>query len=163
MKKNALLFVLPAIALASCSTPAASSKEKVKLVEKTIETYSVVDVMNPDVSPLVPDPVKWAEHSKKGAMTYYVHPEYQNVLYTTFEGYGRLLSSSLPSNYEYTFSDNSINVKNNDAKTVFTITAVHLEITVFIWLLRSFDVLQCSIIIPYSTAAPGIIMRILLL
>ena len=120
MKKNALLFVLPAIALASCSTPAASSKEKVNLVEKTIETYSVVDVMSPSVTPLVNDPVKWAEHSHKGAMTYYVHPEYQNVLYTTFEGYGKLIKGSLSSAYEYTFSDNAINIKDGNANTVFT-------------------------------------------
>lgn len=119
MKKNAVLFILPAIALASCSTPATSSKEKVKLVEKSVDTYSVVDIMSPDVSPIVPDPVKWAEHSNKGAMTYYVHPDYQNVLYTTFEGYGKLLRSALPSTYQYSFSDNSIIVKDDNAKDAF--------------------------------------------
>ena len=119
MKKNVLLFVLTAITLASCGAPASSSEEKVKLVEKSVDTYSVVDVMNPDVSPIVPDPQKWAEHSSKGAMTYYVHPEYQNVLYTTFEGYGKLISSSLPSSYKYSFSDNSITVKDDNAVTVF--------------------------------------------
>jgi hypothetical protein len=119
MKKNVLLFVLTAITLASCGAPASSSEEKVKLVEKSVDTYSVVDLMNPDVSPIVPDPQKWAEHSSKGAMTYYVHPEYQNVLYTTFEGYGKLISSSLPSSYKYSFSDNSITVKDDNAVTVF--------------------------------------------
>ena len=120
MKKTSLSFVLFTIALASCSAPAASSKEKVKLVEKKVDTYSVVDIMNPDVSPLVSDPVAWAEHSKKGALTYYVHPDYPNVLYTTFEGYGLLLKSSLPSTYQYSFADNSIVVKNENEKSVFS-------------------------------------------
>ena len=119
MKKNALLLILSTFALVSCSTPATSSKENVKLVEKSIDTYSVVDLLDPNVSPLVNDPAKWAEHSKKGAMTYYVHPDYQNVLYTTFEGYGQLLKSSLPSNYTYTFSNNSITVKDDKAENAF--------------------------------------------
>ena len=119
MKKNALLTILYTVALISCSAPAASSKEKVELVKKNIDTYSVVDIMNSDVSPLVSDPAKWAEHSKKGAMTYYVHPNYPNVLYTTFEEYGKLLSGALPSTYQYTFSDNAIAVKDDQAKTVF--------------------------------------------
>ena len=119
MKKNAVLIVLSTIALASCSAPATSSKEKAKLVEKRIDTYSVVDLLNPDVMPLASDPVKWAEHSQKGAMTYYVHSDYPNILYTTFEGYGKLLSSALPSTYQYSFSDNSIIVKDEGANTVF--------------------------------------------
>ena len=124
MKKNALLFILSTIALASCAAPAAasSSKEKVKLVEKSIETYSLVDIMNPAVTPLASDPAKLAEHGKKGAMTYYVHPDYPNVLYTTFEGYGKLLSSSLPSDYAYSFSNNSILVKDEKGNAVFAAT-----------------------------------------
>ena len=118
MKKNAL-FILSAIALSSCTAPASSSQEKVKLTEKSVDTYSIVDFMKPEVSPLVKDPQKWAEHSKKGTLKYYIHPSYPNVLYTTFEGYGDLLKGSLPSTYEYTFSANSITVKNDDAKTVF--------------------------------------------
>ncbi len=119
MKKNALLTLLSTVALISCSTPAATSNEKVQLAEKIIDTYSVVDFMQSDVAPLVTDPAKWAEHSKKGAMTYYIHPSYQNVLYTTFEGYGKLISSALPSTYQYSFSDNSILVKDDNAKGVF--------------------------------------------
>ena len=119
MKKNVLLTILSTIALVSCSTPASSSGEKVKLVEKSIDTYSVVDLMNPEVTPLVSDPVKWAEHSSKGTLPYYVHPAYPNVLYTTFDGYGKLLSSTLPSTYQYVFSNNSIVVKDENATTVF--------------------------------------------
>ena len=116
MKKNALLFIPLLIALASCSSP----EEKVKLLEKSIDTYSVVDIMNPTVTPLVSDPAKWAEHSKKGAMTYYIHPKYPNVLYTTFEGYGKLLSSTLPSTYQYSFDDNAITVKDEKADVIFS-------------------------------------------
>ena len=119
MKKNAVLLILSTIALAGCANPAASSAEKVKLIEKSVDTYSVVDLMTPDVRSLIQDPAKWAEHSSKGAMTYYVHPSYPNVLYTTFDGYGKLLSSSLPSTYEYSFSDNSFTVKDENAQTVF--------------------------------------------
>ena len=75
--------------------------------------------MNPDVRPIVMDPQKLAEHAKKGVQTYYVHPDYPNVLYTTFEGYGKLLSISLPSTYQYSFSDNSITVKDENATTIF--------------------------------------------
>ena len=112
MKKNALLLIAFALSLASCSTTT-PSEEKVKLIEKRVDTYSVVDIMNPDVTPLVYDPQKWAEHSNKGTLTYYVHPNYPNVLYTTFEGYGKLLSGSIPSTYKYSFSDNTIIVKDD--------------------------------------------------
>ena len=119
MKKNALLFIAFALSLASCSTTT-PSKEKVKLIEKRVDTYSVVDIMNPDVSPLVRDPQKWAEHSNKGTLTYYVHPNYPNVLYTTFEGYGKLLSGSIPSTYKYSFSDNTIIVKDDKDQSFFS-------------------------------------------
>ena len=119
MNKNALLLVLFTITLSSCTTPAASPREKVKLTEKNIDTYSVVDIMNPDVSPLVQDPVKWAEHSNKGAMTYFIHPNYPNVLYTTFEEYGKLLCSTLPSTYQYSFLNNSITVKDDSGIEIF--------------------------------------------
>lgn len=126
MEKNALLFILSTIALASCALPAASasssSNGKVKLVEKSVETYSVVDIMHPAVAPLVNDPAKWEEHSKKGAMTFYVHPGYPNVLYSTFEGYGKILSSSLPSDFDYSFSNNSILVKDEKGNAVFAAT-----------------------------------------
>ena len=120
MKINVLLTILSTVALVSCSSPATSSKENVKLTEKIINTYSVIDIMKPDVSPIVSNPEKWAEHSNKGEMTYYIHPNYPNVLYTTFDGYGKLIKSSLPSTYEYTFLNNSINIKDDNAENIFT-------------------------------------------
>ena len=120
MKINVLLAFLSTIALVSCSTPTTPSKENVKLTNNNIETYSIIDIMKSDVSPIVSDPVKWAEHSKKGVITYYTHPKYQNVLYTTFEGYGNLIKSSLPSTYQYTFLDNSISIKDDNGENVFT-------------------------------------------
>ena len=38
MKKNALLYILSVAMLVSCSSPASSSKEQAKLIEKKIET-----------------------------------------------------------------------------------------------------------------------------
>ena len=119
MKKNVLLFILSAIVISSCSNQPSSSNEKVKLTKKSIDTYSVVDLMRPEVMPLISNPQKWAEHSSKGALTYYIHPNYPNVLYTTFEGYGELINASLPSTYQYSFSNNSIIVKDDNAEFAF--------------------------------------------
>lgn len=119
MMKKVLLFIPFTFALIGCFYFDPSSKGDVKFIQKSIDTYSLVDIMNPDVSPIAGDPQKIAEHSNKGAMTYYIHPNYPNVLYTTFEEYGKLLNSALPSTYQYSFSNNSIIVKDDDAKTVF--------------------------------------------
>ena len=118
MKKNTLLIILSVIALTSC-TPETPTQEKIKLTEKSIDTYSVVDIMDPEVSPIVSNPQAWAEHSNKGKFTYYVHPSYPNVLYITFEEYGKLLSSALPSTYKYDFSNNSFVVKDDNDEEVF--------------------------------------------
>ena len=114
MKKIYLILPLTSLLLSGCPFSRLN-----QFYEAKIEYYSMVDYINPEKQIYYENPTSIKEHCFKGEMTYKVHRDYPNILFTDFESYFANVALSLPESCHYLVSKNEFVVRDDSDQVIY--------------------------------------------